>query len=824
MSATETSLNKDRYLFSFQDETQLWVPREFIEKYCQFPFYDIIGHSEKYGDGSYYIDMLPFHIEKVISFLMEDNVDVSSLNLRDSYDIYKTLIEYSVVINDEFQSDLLFHLKELFYNYLKDNNYDIYEYDNEDVKLTMTLDLYSSNKKEMHIKGLITPQRKDELLYYSLLIKMIYDYSSNIPLEYIYPTNIQDIFPSLKELHITVNTHYKKTELLLNPNSDEYIIEYIRLYYNDEDETYKPRIYNYYTESEMNEYNKISSLDLNKIYYSYDLIDSVSERRDKNVLHKIYKYIVNEAIYTNDYSQVEISETNDEYILIDTFKIEYDDKINDKTLYIIEASSKLGISQLLLLPSYLSISEIILHTYSISEYNSVLFMKLFEEGLFDSITTLNVDRVNKLTNIIDENLFDKIMTTHIFSNVTKLIYDNDESFQLSLINPKNFPKLHIINYNNTIATDNFDSLFPVNLISIIDTIRINEIDSDEKEEVAILLDDLAYTHSIHIVGINKNLFDSCRSDTIKTLDIIKNYKHNIDCLHIAIKDDDNNDNNNDQGEIDKRNALETFLKSNVLEHLNCLNITFFVAVSLKYLEWISTLFDDNKFNTIHELEINLISIKKDSLSECLNTYENLLEKLIPKASIVSIEYIEDIPDDNFFKLFTIDNFPQLRSITFCNDCEDWWEDLMNTFCRYMNNNNFPSSSTIRLTSYYSYDEYINNSYDSILRCKYDSHKFIDAIMGTNDETMSQYEIETLFECINENKTQHIRNSQLYIYDDEQLIKLVNFISTGKIPKLKEFIFYIDCDISTEQLDMYKQQLNDSSFIQENHVNYELEEL
>ncbi|KAK8797556.1 hypothetical protein WA158_005902 [Blastocystis sp. Blastoise] len=814
MLATETSLSEDKYLFTFQDEMQLWISREFIEKYRQFPFYDIIEHSEKYEDCSYYIDMLPFHIEKVIPFLMEDNMDIDSLDLQDGYDIYKTLIEYSIVINDEFQCDLLFHVKELFGAYLKDNNYNIYEYNNEDIKLTMTMDLYSSDRKEMHIKGLITPQRKDELLYYSLLIKMIcitrvqimYDYSSNIPLEYICPSCIKDIFPLLQQLHITVNTHYKKTELLLNPNSDDYIIEYIRLYYNDEDETYKPRIYNYYTESEMNEYNKISSLDLNKIYYSYDLINSVSERRDKNVLHKIYGYIVNEAIYTNDYSQVEIIETNDEYTLIDTVKIEYDDKINDKTFYINEASSKLGISQLLLLPSYLSISEIILNTHSISEYNSVIFMILFEEGLFDSITTVNVDRVNKLTNIIDENLFNKIITTHVFPNVIELIYDDDdECFQLSSINKECFPKLHIINYDIKITTKNFDSLFPANLISIIDTIRIYEIDwTKKREEVAILLDDLAYTHSIHIDGINKYLLDSSRSDTIKTLDSIENYKHNIYCLDITFKNNDNNANDDDQGEIDNRHSLEQFIKSDVLKHLNCLNITF-EYLSLKYLTWLSNVFSYNKFNSIQILMINLSSINEYLSSEYLTAYENIVEKLISKASNVVIYYINDIPDDNFCKLYTKDNFPQLKSIKFYKDDKEWWSSFIKIFCEYMNNNNFPSAK------WYddNYDDYVYDPNNSIFRCKYDSNSFIDTIIGTHDEKMSKFEIETLFD---------------YIYDEEQLIKLINFITNGKFPKLKEFFFIINYHISYEQIDIYNQQLKDLLFIQENQVNYTLDKI
>ncbi|KAK8797364.1 hypothetical protein WA158_004572 [Blastocystis sp. Blastoise] len=863
MSTTEFQLTEEKYLFTFQDETQLWIPKEFIEKYPQFPFYNIIEHSEKYDDGSYYIDMLPFHIEQVISFLMEENMDIDSLDLKESYDIYKTLFEYSVTIDKEIQSDLLFHIEELFYKYLKNNNCHVDRYRYNYVKSYMPMDLFNLEEKKIYY-DLFTSKRKNELLYYSLLIKMmnitkviiIYDYSSNIPLEYICPSCIKDIFPSLEKLAITVITHYKKTDVLLNPNSDEYIMEYIRLFKKYNYKIGHPEIYEYYTKSEMNEYNKISSLDLNKLYYSHDLIDSYNERREKNELPKLYRYVVNEALYTNDYSSVETNEIEDEYTLDDEVIIIYDEKTNDKTFTIDTVSSKLGISQLLFLPSYL---------YLYNQIDPMFFMKLFEEGVFDSLTTFSIKWIKRLANIIDENLFNKIMTTHVFPNVSELIYGDFDDY-----------------YDDNNATDNFDSLFPASLISMIDTIRINEIVFDQEEEIVLRLDEIAYTHSIHI-DIN---VDSSRSENINLFESIENNNQNIDSLDIMFNDDDdyyyddyyydnsdddndddnddkdkdkddnddndndNDNNNNNQHKIDVRNALERFLNTNILKHLNYLYVSFDDDISVEYLTWISTLFNDNTFNTIHKLRINLYSIKEDSSSECLTACENILEKLTSKASIVTIRdctvtllnrlipkgcfhkttqlFLEvyDMPNDNFCKLYTTNNFPQLKSINIC-DLYDrkWWSSFIDIFYRYMNNNNFQLSSIVRLREYYydsDYDEYcVYDPNYSILRCKYDSNSFINTIIGTYDETMSTFEIETLFDCINENKTQNIRSLNLYIYDEEQLSKLINFITTGKIPKLKEFIFYIGCDISTEQIDIYEQQLQDSTFIQENHVDYKL---
>ncbi|KAK8809871.1 hypothetical protein WA158_000814 [Blastocystis sp. Blastoise] len=854
MSGSENLKTEDKFLdlFTFQDETKLWIPKEFIEKYQQFPFYDIIEHSDKYEDGSYYVDMLPFHIEKVISFLIDKNMDISSLNLRDSYDIYKTFVEYPVTIDNEFQSDLLFHVKELFINYLKENDYCVCNC-SDDSLLNIPMILLNSNMKRILIKGLFTPQRKEEFLYYSLLYKMMnitkveitYDYASNIPLEYICPSSIQDIFPSLEELKMTVTTHYKQTELLLNPNSDEYIMEYSHLLNDDENRINKRKKYEYYTESEMNEYNKISSLDLNKLYYSHKLIDSYSEKKEKNELPNLYKYIVKEAIYTNDYSKVEINETEDEYTLDDQVRIEYDDKTNNKTFSIHNISSEIGISQLLLLPSYICISQVILNEDRCFQCNSVIFMKLFEEGFFDSLTTLNIYMLKEITNEIDDNLLNKIMTTHVFPNVTELIYNDDDSFQLSSIKKECFPKLHIINYQTEITTDNSWTMFLANITSMIDTIRINEFDDEEKEEIVHYLNDLAYNHSIHIDISDIYTIDSSHSDTIEVLQSIENNNLNIDWLEITFKvyDDydensdhyNNSDDDSDYDDRDNSNSnviyikrtLERFLKSNILEHLNSLTISFDDDISIEYITWISTLFNENKFNTIR-LTIDLKYINKNLSSEYLTAYENIFEKLIPKAYFVKIEGctmnlinrlipkgcfhnttqlvldINDIPDDNFCKLYTTHNFPKLKSINIYKFGSTWWSSFIKIFCNYVNSDNYPLSSIIQLTESFSLINYIYDPNNSILRCKYDTNSLINTIIGSKDETMNKYEMETLFD---------------YIYDEEQLSTLINFITTGKFPKLKELGFWLHCN-TYEQRDIYKQKLSDSSFIKENHVSYE----
>ncbi|KAK8797024.1 hypothetical protein WA158_004234 [Blastocystis sp. Blastoise] len=788
MSDSESILTENKYLFTFQDETQLWISGEFIEKYPQLPFHDIIQHSEQFKDGSYYINMLPFHIEKVISLFNDKNIDISSLNLRDSYDIYRTLHEYSVTLDKKTQKCLLLHIKKLFAEYLKENNYEIFiGYDNRNLlDDDYPIELFDSDWKKI---SLFTQQRREEFFYYSLLIKLMniiiveieYDYASDIPLEYICPLCIKDIFPSLNELTINVATSSKQTELILNPNSEEYIMEYARLYYSDDYEISKRKKNEYYTESEMNDYNKISSLDTKNIYYSRDLIVSYNKKKKQNKLPKIFKNSINEVIYTNDYSEIKNSEMICNNMLKDTVRITFDNHKNNKKLCIDKVSSEWGMSQLLQLCPYFSISEIWFNTlHSYSKYEAMIIIKSLE-GVFDSLKTLNIRWIKELFDKINNKLFIKIMTTHVFPNVTEIIYDD--------------------------ATSNFEFLFPMDLMSIIDTIRINRIDINNNKEIATLLDNLVYSHSIHIDEINPLLcIDTSDSINVKKLDYFEKYKHNIDRLDITF---------NDNMEDDIRNSLEGFLKSSVLEHLNELNISFEENISLEYLKWISSAFNDNKIKVIKKLTINLRYIKEDSFSEYFTILENIMNILIPIASIVFIYgnmadinrlilkgcfhnitefslYPDDIPDEHFCELYTTDSFPKLKLIKFRTFRDnDWWNGFIQKLCTYMNHNNFPLSTSIQLIGGSSYT-YIYDPNTSILRCKQDTHSLMDTIKCTEDKTINEYEIETLFDCINENKTKSLKSLEIYEY------------------------------IPDEHINSYKQQLIDSMFIQENHVYYKFD--
>ncbi|KAK8789790.1 hypothetical protein WA158_006570 [Blastocystis sp. Blastoise] len=144
--------------------------------------------------------------------------------------------------------------------------------------------------------------------------------------------------------------------------------------------------------------------------------------------------------------------------------------------------------------------------------------------------------------------------------------------------------------------------------------------------------------------------------------------------------------------------------------------------------------------------------------------------------------------------------------------------LIQKLSKYIHNYHFLSSSSIRLCYSLSFDD-DNCIYDpntSVLQLKHDTMSYMDTIIGTKNPETSKYEVEMLFKCIKKNKTKDLRSLMIYVYYKKQLLKLINFITTGKIPKLKEFIITITRPISDEQINVYRKQLNDSSFIQENH--------
>ncbi|KAK8805926.1 hypothetical protein WA158_002582 [Blastocystis sp. Blastoise] len=871
MSENKSILTEDKYLFTFQDETQLWISRELLEKYPQFPFHDIIQHSDKYEDGSYYIDIPSMSMDKVISLFNDKNIDISSLNLRDSYDIYRTLFEYSVTLDKEIQSDLLFHVEELFIDYLKANHYAIYGNKKKKHQLTIPMEVFNSETKILFINGLITSLQMELLFYYSLLIKMMnikqvdinYEYASNIPLEYICPSCIKDIYPSLRKLTISETIHYNKSDELLNPNTEEYLKEYTVFCNKYGYEMKNNETYEYYMKSEMKRYNEVSPFNKTVAESQNYELDSYFERVKMNALPKLYKCNIDETLYVNDFSQIERSQNNDSYILMNKIGIEYDIKTGSETLYIYELNSEYGITQLLSVPLYSSISEINISGYkSIQKRFTIPIVNAFENGVFDSIKTINA---LWFLEMLEDN---KWIQKHIFPNVTKFIYDDRDKFMsMSLVNKERFPGLHIIHYGVNFDESDLQNLFPGRFISMIDTIILNDYD-ERLESVTPFLDDLAFNHSIHIDGLYDNINDLSHREELLEKNIIslpddlevnaceeyyydsllKYYKYaenqklktfNIIFLYIWRRDDDYDIEYRERNGLDKFEEI-TSDNEEITSDYEEYEEVHDTPIGDDMEDDLELLFESSSLDHLDSFSFELKQIGSESSSEYFSMIQDILKKIIPKSSDVSLNgiphynIIEGLIENgyfhntaqlklelrnfsisSFFELYTKNNFPQLKNIDIsCSKIS--FEPFMETLCLCLRKDSFLSSTTVSLNDNICY----NPSY-SILQCKYSLMTPMESIIIDNNEDVSKYQIAILLDCIKENKVQDLKSLKIYFYETELLTKIIDIVTTQKIPKLKEFLFICNFNISEQLINTCKQQLKDSPFIQNNHLRYKL---
>ncbi|KAK8797622.1 hypothetical protein WA158_005968 [Blastocystis sp. Blastoise] len=803
MLGNKFQLVEDKYLFTFQDETKLWISREFIEKYPQFPFHDIIEHSDKYDDDSYYVDMPSLSMKKVINFLMDDNIDISSLSLNDGVDIYKTLDEYHVVFDHIKQNVLLLHIKKLFYDYLKENKYFVFD---KFALLNSHEMLFYSDQQIINLNGLMTPQRKEELLRYSFLFKMsnianlkiTYQYAPNIPSEYIYPSLV---------------TNYLKGDTLLNPNTDEYIHEYINFCENNGNRIDDDEKFDYYTESEMDEYNKNNSFDIKNTNVDWHIKYSYSDRKTENKLPKLYEAILEPAVYSDDYTQVKISQ-DIYYSLKDSVAINYGNKI-----------------------SY------------IDKQFAIIFMKAFEEGYFDSLTSIAIRWITEFNKLISNDEFINIMTTHVFPNVTELIVD-DKTFTLSLIKKECFPKLHILTYKESRLILN--QRIPKQILSEINTINVTYILYKNEEEIAIYLDDLAYNHSIHIFSSSaiiykfphmKEIFDRglfTYTNSLTNYYVNDDYKEVESYYYYYQNDDetnDNNDNENNNDEtqelFDTKDAFKHLFNSSILQKLADCCLSFENYICINELKRIDTLINDNTFNSIKYLTIDLPKTEKNIEIEYFSIFQNILIKIVRKASFIIFKgyihdnmimqliqnggfqnatelKIDDIQIKTFFELYTKNNFPKLKIIKISVKSSECFNNFMDTLFLYNTHVNFPSLSTIYLIEEdRNRRSFVFNPNESIRQIKDTIDLSVETIaIKQEDKSISEYEIKSFIKCIKQQQIPNLRSFDIFL--------------SGKIPKLKEFTCGYDSTIlnsSKKTINIYKQAMTYSIFIRKNHVFY-----
>ncbi|KAK8814329.1 hypothetical protein WA158_008191 [Blastocystis sp. Blastoise] len=694
METTEFQLNEEKYLFSFQDETQLWIPVKVIENYRELPFYDIIKHSDKYDDGSYYIDMLPLHMKDVIQFLMEDNIDISSMSFKDSADICETLDEYSVDIKDDKLQELSNHVEQIVISFLKENHYKVYFDDNDDSELTMPMEIFSYNSKVLKIDGLTTSEKREKLLCYSHIFKQInittvfieYQYSSTIPLEYICPSNIKEIFPALEKLKITVNVSFEETDIRLNPFTDEYMEQFHFFVDWCRDKEWDRIAYEMFTKSEIRRYQLVNNNDIHRNQFSKYLLDRYDDLKSEGSLPRLYENKVEEALYNQDYSKLEKTYERSELTKV-SLSLKYEKDSNNVSLDIPCPNIECGFSQLLQLPIYSSISYVSLPSVT-SKSSAEPIIKAFQKGYFDSLTELNLSTLEEYVPFFCDYRLSDIITSHIFPDITELHISNKDkqSSLLCLVNKTCFPKLHIITYDSSFNSDvqeTYSCLLPHHLLSFIDTINV-PYDSSYIKYAAPLLDDLASNYNIHINNLKDGIFyfpnvekllanglislpekfEINSNERIKTryIDAYMDHQNQeIKNLSLAFSDYDD-DNDEYMNEMQRRRLYYTYIhkeedediesfhkrvdddleeainglfQGNTLKHLQEFHLEIY-DVSEKRMKWIESLFNIIPFESLSDLYIRFPSDTMDIKSNYFLSLKTIIIKLIPKASTIFI--------------------------------------------------------------------------------------------------------------------------------------------------------------------------------------------
>ncbi|KAK8797617.1 hypothetical protein WA158_005963 [Blastocystis sp. Blastoise] len=726
-SKTVSKYTKNTIDFIFNDESRISVELSFLKKYPTSLLSLTVENSANYlqDEDAYYIDSSRYSVDSLILY-MEGKISLESLpmnevcEIRDAADYFfgNDIIDIKDKIEAVLQSFLNI--------FMKQNDFSI-----ED-------ELYEKDtiKPKLSINGVITKERNEKFQEYSRLFEVLnikrvqveFDFSEDIPYEYIYPSNLHELFPKLEEYEIKFKIIKLTKEICLNPSDPKYTSLYktYKLYCY---EKYYPEAYNAYisTHPDIEPFsfpdnnNQIyTSTNLINCYYQEDEtvhheiipIDIDEEIKNENddekpdlYLYPVYEYILNnqEQESVNNNNEIDTIKTND-FISYTFLFLEENGQLNTSHPTLYHKSHELPCSQidnyLLKLPIFKQLRNYRGDDFSpLLKGNISLFLKLLSEGLLDGLEIMTLNYfINSSSYDEYVQLFNTIIKTHVFPNVKKLeIYINDQNdpniplYQeiLTLITRNNFPKLSIytINYGTNFKpledTLNIDSiLIPTSLIKLVDIIYLCT----------------EYKCSFHL----DEFF-------INTIYQVKQYHE------FKIQSDLNIDNYNEfwthlfDSKIIVFNALNISLcETHTLTHdysfdlshytIKCLNIDInFQNDSFDKMNKIQNLLQT--INTTHLKEIHF-TFNSYEIKGCLKFFNILLPILhnkyydnVTKLDInINDNYRNEYPNENqmleinellleFFSLFT----NNMRSLHLCNVLYTQVHDIDNNSLKIFNN-------------------------------------------------------------------------------------------------------------------------------------------
>ncbi|KAK8803818.1 hypothetical protein WA158_001512 [Blastocystis sp. Blastoise] len=464
--------------FVFQDEKRISIPLSFFENLPNSLLLLAYKSPANYLEDveAYYIDSPSLFIDKVVE-IFNNLVPLDSFSFRELIDVDKTIKYF---LGDDFTE---YHLKiddflvESLKTFIEENNCEL------DSKILHSED----NCFIMTIQEIFTEERNKLFLQYSCLFEYFnvyevclkYNFSSDIPYEYIYPSNLHELFPKIKNYIIQV-TYYPEIKFLQVKSTDTHYItlykEYKRQYYKE----YYPYAYRVYSlkhpEIEQNilKYNSISvdpiinnkhnrTLNIKDIHEEFIDIDIDEEIKNEKEEKRPDLYIDPLCDYSRNYTEEMIGKNKHDFCINDQkaiteFNFSYIHDGTDKPQFMLQ----LEIPPLLLL-----LKDSLYASLKIFDFSQFIHQDMYPEYI---------------------QLFKHIITTHVFPNVTTLqinsfvmLNSNKDLIReiLSLITRDRFPKLHIYNLlafdeysilNDSLLSD-MDVLVPISLLQLIDIIQ-----------------------------------------------------------------------------------------------------------------------------------------------------------------------------------------------------------------------------------------------------------------------------------------------------------------------------------------------------------------
>ncbi|KAK8797555.1 hypothetical protein WA158_005901 [Blastocystis sp. Blastoise] len=161
----------------FQDERKISIPLSFLKNYQNSMLYKAYTSSESYleDEGAYYIDSPFLSIDKLVD-VMCNSVPLDSFSFQELIDLNETLTHFLGYESIDYQMKITDFLVQLFLTFIEENNY-----------------VFTEERNKLFL------QHSYLFDYFNVIdVTLQYDFDDRIPYEYIYPSNLHDLFPKIK--------------------------------------------------------------------------------------------------------------------------------------------------------------------------------------------------------------------------------------------------------------------------------------------------------------------------------------------------------------------------------------------------------------------------------------------------------------------------------------------------------------------------------------------------------------------------------------------------------------------------------------------------